>query len=133
MLCNQRMSSTKSITLKPSPGFCVKSSTLQPALYTLPSPVQPDTSVLQTVDPTIPIPIGYKVFINIAWDPNVPAPPLGSEDAIHSAMKGEDVDKLNPDGWYVPVVVSEGRPDKDKGTCSFHSLTSPPLGSCIAS
>ncbi|KAG6812693.1 hypothetical protein H0H92_001322 [Tricholoma furcatifolium] len=90
------------IALKPVAGFCIKSSTNQPALYT-PDDGQPVT-----------IPVGFKVFVNIAWDPNVPAPPPGSEEMIHRAMQGQDVDELNPDGWYVPVVVSNGRQDKDK-------------------
>ncbi|KAK0497700.1 pre-RNA processing PIH1/Nop17-domain-containing protein [Armillaria luteobubalina] len=72
-------SSTKRVTLTPQAGFCVKSST-----------------------------DGTKVFINIAWDPNVPAPPPASDDVIQRAMQGDD------DGWYVPVVVSEPRADTDK-------------------
>ncbi|KAK0216025.1 pre-RNA processing PIH1/Nop17-domain-containing protein [Armillaria fumosa] len=72
-------STTKRVTLTPQAGFCVKSSTN-----------------------------GTKVFINIAWDANVPAPPPASDDVIQRAMQGED------EGWYVPVVVSEPRSDVDK-------------------
>ncbi|KIK09537.1 hypothetical protein K443DRAFT_671439 [Laccaria amethystina LaAM-08-1] len=75
-----------SISLSPTPGFCVKSKTLTPV-------------------PT-------KVFINIAWDKNVPSPPKSSEDDIQRAMKGDVDERGNP--WYVPVVVSEPRQDKDK-------------------
>lgn len=100
------MSTVVSINLSPTPGFCVKSSTLQ-------------HQKLNLLEQKVPIPIGYKVFINVAWDPNVPAPPKGSEEIIQRAMKGHPVDELNPDGWYVPVIVSEGRQDKDKGTLIF--------------
>ncbi|KDR74195.1 hypothetical protein GALMADRAFT_100012 [Galerina marginata CBS 339.88] len=76
------------IDLAPKAGFCIKSTTLAPA--------------------------GLKVFVNIAWDPNVPPPPEGSEDAIQRAMQGEDIDETNSSGWYVPVIVSNAREDKDK-------------------
>ena len=82
-----------SISLSPTPGFCVKSKTLTPV-------------------PT-------KVFINIAWDKNVPSPPKSSEDDIQRAMHGDDDERGNP--WYVPVVVSEPRQDEDKGKPPFNS------------
>ncbi|OAX40762.1 hypothetical protein K503DRAFT_736928 [Rhizopogon vinicolor AM-OR11-026] len=72
-----------SFRLNPLPGFCVKSKALQ--------------------DTVVPI------FINIAWDSNVPPPPPASEDAIQKAMLGE----LN-NAWFVPVIVSDLRDDKDK-------------------
>ncbi|KAJ6596766.1 PIH1 family [Mycena sp. CBHHK59/15] len=91
------------VPLKPTAGFCIKSSSLQPS--------------------------GRKIFINIAWDPNVPAPPEGNEDAIQRAMLGEDdSDQLNPDAWFVPVVVSDAKQDMDKAgnpslvfDCIYHS------------
>jgi hypothetical protein len=89
------------VNLNPSPGFTVKSTTLNDALYN-----------------NIPVPKGLKIFVNIAWDKNVPPPPEGSEDVIQKAMLGEDLNDLNPEGWYVPTVVSEGREDKDKGACT---------------
>jgi len=115
--CHHPMS-TVSINLKPIAGFCIKSSTLQHS-----------PNILDV------IPIGHKVFVNIAWDPNVPAPPPGSEEVIQRAMEGEDVDELrvNPDGWYVPVIVSEGRPDKDKGALVFSTAGLRfPITSCYA-
>ncbi|KAF8235054.1 hypothetical protein L208DRAFT_1451461 [Tricholoma matsutake] len=96
--------STVSINLKPVSGFCIKSTTI----YT------PSQSSLDSNHASIPVPIGYKVFINIAWDPNVPSPPAGSEEIIQRAMKGDGVDNQISDGWYVPVFVSDGRQDKDK-------------------
>ena len=103
-----------STLLSPKPGFCVKSSTLTPGLL---PPAPSDPKILEPTTP-IPIPKGTKVFINIAWDPNVPAPPPGSEDAIQRAMEGQDdMDETNPDGWYVPVIVSPPRRDVDKGMC----------------
>ncbi|TFK37675.1 hypothetical protein BDQ12DRAFT_666930 [Crucibulum laeve] len=104
------------IDLAPSPGFCIKTATLQPAVYT-PTPTQspsPNNNILEQPQHPIPIPKGRKVFVNIAWDKNVPPPPEGSEEAIQNAMKGEDVDETNEQGWFVPVVVSEGREDVDK-------------------
>jgi PIH1 N-terminal domain len=62
---------------------------------------------------------GLKVFVNIAWDSNVPPPPEGSEEVIQKAMLGEHLDDLNPEGWYIPVIVSGGRQDKDKGAQLF--------------
>ncbi|KAJ2934740.1 hypothetical protein H1R20_g2347, partial [Candolleomyces eurysporus] len=59
-----------------------------------------------------------KVFVNICYDKGVPPPPEGSEDAIQKAMKGESTSPLEGEDeeeeWYVPVVVSEPRLDKDK-------------------
>ena len=88
-----------SVHLKPTPGFTVKSTTLNSS----------------TRFNGISIPKGLKIFVNIAWDPNVPPPPEGSEDVIQKAMLGEDLDDLNPEGWYVPTIVSDGRQDTDKG------------------
>ncbi|KAF8627597.1 hypothetical protein AX17_006169 [Amanita inopinata Kibby_2008] len=88
------------IQLTPSPGFCIKSTALQPAIITLRNaPVQ--------------VPKNLKIFVNLAWDKNVPSPPEGSEEDIQRAMQGQDADEL-ADGWFVPVVVSEGRQDTDK-------------------
>ncbi|EDR09406.1 uncharacterized protein LACBIDRAFT_293894 [Laccaria bicolor S238N-H82] len=75
-----------SISLSPTPGFCVKSKALTP--------------------------VATKVFINIAWDKNVPSPPKSSEEDIQRAMSGDGNERGNP--WYVPVVVSEPRQDVDK-------------------
>ena len=74
-------------------------------------------STPNSLDPENEIPIaqGFKVFVNIAWDEQVPAPPEGNEEVIQRAMKGEEIDEPNVDAWYVPVVVSEGRLDTDKG------------------
>jgi hypothetical protein len=103
------------VSLAPRPGFCIKSTTLSPGAI---HPTNP--SLLETA---IPIPPHRKVFVNIAWDANVPPPPEGSEDAIQNAMQGEDLmdESSNPNGWYVPVIVSNPREVMDKGT--FH----PPL------
>jgi PIH1 N-terminal domain len=95
-----------SVKLKPSAGFVVKSTTLNDASSTL-----PDMGML--------VQKGLKVFVNIAWDSNVPPPPEGSEEVIQKAMLGEHLDDLNPEGWYIPVIVSGGRQDKDKGAHLF--------------
>ncbi|THU97876.1 hypothetical protein K435DRAFT_662077 [Dendrothele bispora CBS 962.96] len=110
------MSSNTSVTLKPTAGFCIKSTTLQPAVYTPSSPSQQNLgpNSLEPASVPVPIPQGHKIFVNICWDPNVPPPPEGSEDVIQRAMKGEELDEHNSDGWFVPVVVSEARQETDK-------------------
>ena len=103
------------IDLAPKPGFCIKSTTLAPAVLPPPPPSGPKNANLLEPTAPIPVPKGQKVFVNLAWDANVPPPPEGSEDAIQRAMQGEEVDEGNPAGWYVPVIVSNARQDKDKG------------------
>src|ERR1700678_1732620 len=101
------MSSTVRIDLAPKAGFCIKSSSLTPAV--LPPPPPPPSSKKSPTNPNLleltpgPIPVakGLKVFINIAWDPHVPPPPEGNEDAIQRAMR-EDVDEKETSVWYVP-------------------------------
>ncbi|KAJ7353442.1 pre-RNA processing PIH1/Nop17-domain-containing protein [Mycena albidolilacea] len=102
------------VALKPTAGFCIKSATLQPAVLKLASSVPP-------------VPSQRKIFINIAWDSQVPPPPEGNEEAIQRAMHSED-EHLNPDAWFVPVVVSEARQDTDKSgnpslvfDCIYHT------------
>lgn len=86
------------VTLSPSAGFCIKSVALNSS-----------TKVSQK---------GIKLFINIAWDENVPPPPHGSEQAVQDAMHGredeQDEGALKDGTWFVPVVVSEPREDSDK-------------------
>ncbi|KAG2035492.1 pre-RNA processing PIH1/Nop17-domain-containing protein [Suillus americanus] len=91
------MSSSISLALNPVPGFCVKSNVLHPAVVHRTATSHPPR---------------LKVFVNIAWDTNVPPP--GSEDAIQKAMRGQDYDGSNSEGSLIPVVVSDLRDDKDK-------------------
>jgi hypothetical protein len=107
------------VALKPTPGFCIKSATLQPAVLKLASSVPPGPNSLEPQSTSLAVPIQRKVFINIAWDSQVPPPPEGNEEAIQRAMYSED-EHLNPDAWFVPVVVSEARQDTDK--CTFMRL-----------
>ncbi|KAK7039143.1 hypothetical protein VNI00_010047 [Paramarasmius palmivorus] len=107
---------TVPVSLKPVAGFCIKSSTLQPAVYTPVSPA-PSPSSLEPKNPPITIPAGFKIFVNIAWDANVPPPPECSEEAIKRAMEGQTSESDGANGsdeYFVPVVVSEGRQDTDK-------------------
>ncbi|TFK24898.1 hypothetical protein FA15DRAFT_388240 [Coprinopsis marcescibilis] len=116
---------TTSVQLTPTPGFCIKSTTLEPGIlpptttpHAAPSSNSPSPGGLlePTAQAATPVPVGMKVFVNIAWDKNVPPPPEGSEEVIQKAMKGdEDVTQRdNKSGWYVPVIVSDPRLDKDK-------------------
>ncbi|RPD60719.1 hypothetical protein L227DRAFT_81444 [Lentinus tigrinus ALCF2SS1-6] len=94
-------SATTKVDLAPSPGFCVKSTTQNSAATKDAAPIT--------------IPSGLKVFVNIAWDANVPPPPDGSDAAIERAMSDSTpVDADQALQWFVPVIVSEPRPDTDK-------------------
>ncbi|KAL0058209.1 hypothetical protein AAF712_015125 [Marasmius tenuissimus] len=115
-----------SVTLKPIPGFCIKSTAIQPGIYTLAS-LGTVSNSLEAKNTSIPVPAGLKIFINIAWDQNVPPPPKASEEAIKRAMEGETGDTATNGEYFVPVVVSEGRQDTDKAgkpslvfDCVFH-------------
>lgn len=109
--------STVRIDLAPKAGFCIKSSSLAPTVLPPPLLTKPpsNSNLLEPAPSPIPVPKGLKVFVNIAWDPHVPPPPEGNEDAIKHAMQGQDVDEKDPSVWYVPVIVSNGRQDTDKG------------------
>lgn len=112
------MSSSVALTLNPVPGFCVKSIALQPAVVHRTATSHPLSTPSDTTGASSnTIPKGLKVFVNIAWDTNVPPPPPASEDAIQKAMLGRDYDESNSDGWFIPVIVSDLRDDKDKGRC----------------
>ena len=105
-------SATTQVDLTPSPGFCVKSTT------------QNSATVASRDSPApVTIPSGLKVFVNIAWDANVPPPPDGSDAAIERAMSDSaPVDADQALQWFVPVIVSDPRPDTDKGTSPASSL-----------
>lgn len=78
--------------------------------------LEPKPAATQTR--TIQIPVGVKVFLNIAWDTNVPTPPTADEAVVRRAMMGEDLDDaigIGEGAYYVPIVVSEPREDTDKG------------------
>lgn len=45
----------------------------------------------------------------------MPPPPPGSEDTIQKVIRGQDYNESNSDGWFIPVLVSDLRDDKDKG------------------
>ncbi|KII90276.1 hypothetical protein PLICRDRAFT_138848 [Plicaturopsis crispa FD-325 SS-3] len=107
-------SATTRVTLSPTPGFCVKSTALVDCIYSdAPnSNLSASTSASALAGQPVQtrIPKGFKVFVNVAWDKNVPAPPQVPEDVVQRAMRGEDVEE----DWYVPVVVSKGRQDVDR-------------------
>ncbi|KAK7055214.1 PIH1 domain-containing protein 1 [Favolaschia claudopus] len=120
--------STTRVSLKPTPGFCFKTTALQPALLHVTPAVSAGPNALEPRTAAIPVPLNRKVFINIAWDSQVPPPPEGNEEAIQSAMHGQDDENLNPDAWFVPVIVSEPREDSDKSgnpslvfDCVYHT------------
>ncbi|KIO32120.1 hypothetical protein M407DRAFT_18931 [Tulasnella calospora MUT 4182] len=108
--------STRRVKLTPKPGFVIKTTSTLNGTYTtslgtpaLSSPSSP--SAPQTVPETIAVHKGYKIFLNICWDPQVPPPPERNEDEIRKAMMGADMD----DGMYfIPVIVSDGKTTMDK-------------------
>ena len=95
------------VALNPVPGFCVKSRATNDALVRLTALDQPREVRVEK---------GLKIFVNITWDPNVPPPPPASDDAIHRAIQGLDIDESNPEAWFVPIVLSDVRQDSDKGS-----------------
>ena len=103
------------VALNPVPGFCVKSRATSDTLVRLTESDQPREVRVEK---------GLKIFVNIAWDPNVPPPPPASDDAIHRALQGLDIDdsESNPDAWFVPIVLSDVRQDSDKGQCHMPSV-----------
>lgn len=113
------------VKLQPTPGFVIKSVASEPGFYVSSpeeSPPQAGASVSNVLEPKaqprrVVIPKGQKVFLNIAWDLVVPPPPPADEATIQRAMAGADLDDtdVGTSTYYVPVVVSEPREDKDKG------------------
>jgi len=90
------------VDLTPTPGFCIKSSVLNPA----------STHEIVLGPPRVPlVPAGRKVFINICYDGNVPPPPPADAQTIKRALSAQQ----QQHSYYVPVVVSQPREDKDKG------------------
>jgi hypothetical protein len=98
------------IDLQPNPGFCIKSTVVNPA--TISPPAGPEQGNVLELTAPIVIPAGIKIFINICYDKNVPPPPPADEDTIKRAMNVQEPDE---DIYYVPVVVSHPRQDSDKG------------------
>ena len=99
------------VAFNPVPGFCVKSRSTNNAVVHLTG--QPDD--LHVIK-------GLKVFVNIAWDENIPPPPPATDDAVQRAMQGLDIDEYSPEAWFVPIVLSDARQDSDKGQCHTRSV-----------
>ncbi|KAI6118097.1 hypothetical protein F5141DRAFT_1263659 [Pisolithus sp. B1] len=107
------------VTLNPVPGFCVKSRATNDTVVHAASiadgaDVSRRDTQLNRASHLIPVTKDLKIFVNIAWDSNVPPPPQGSEEAVQRAMRGLHIDESNPNGWFVPLVVSDARRDSDK-------------------
>ncbi|KAJ7737852.1 pre-RNA processing PIH1/Nop17-domain-containing protein [Mycena maculata] len=116
------------VQLNPVAAFCIKSSTVQSGVLSIAPPARHGPNFLEPQRASIAVRQGLKVFVNIAWDPNVPPPPEGNEEAIQRAMRGEDDTHPNPDAWFVPVVVSDAKQDTDKAgnpslvfDCVYHT------------
>ena len=112
---------TRAVSLAPSAGFCVKSVALNNVSCSISAssdgPAQP-----------VAIPTGLKVFVNIAWDANVPPPPHGTDAAIERAVSSRSEISLDDAvDWFLPLVLSDPRSDKDKGviipTCRSSPLS----------
>ncbi|KAI6030283.1 hypothetical protein EDC04DRAFT_2868976 [Pisolithus marmoratus] len=120
------------VTLNPVPGFCVKSrATNDTVVHASIANVSSDAQV-NRASHLVPVTKGLKIFVNIAWDSNVPPPPQGSEEAVQHAMRGLHIDESNPDNWFVPLVVSDARSDSDKAgqpAIVFDAVFSPSIKS----
>ena len=111
------------VNLAPAPGFCIKSTAQKTVVCRISEQAGNAQATSPTLDGepavapgTLLVAKGSKVFINIAWDANVPPPPEGNEEAIQRAMRGEEeLDIAAESTWFVPVIVSEPRNDVDKG------------------
>jgi len=107
------MTSTSNVTISvsPSPGFCIKSKLLQPGILNVTSAGQPTRS-------PVPIPQGLKVFVNIAWSKDIPPPLDGVEKILESVAHSHRTDRKseNDDPISVFVFASDGWLDVDKGT-----------------
>ncbi|HEV7736700.1 MAG TPA: hypothetical protein VGO47_04915 [Chlamydiales bacterium] len=102
------------VLVTPKAGFVIKTTTTQPGFYTAPSLSPPSQNIRHIV------PLGLKIFINVAFSPEIPTPPT----VALPAEEENEIIKRAIDGdiectYFVPVVVSHGRPDKDKGTLLF--------------
>ncbi|PCH43069.1 hypothetical protein WOLCODRAFT_121465 [Wolfiporia cocos MD-104 SS10] len=103
------------VSLAPTPGFCIKSTARAGAVCPLATPSPDPATDLDVPAPrTLAVPHGRKVFLNVAWDPNVPPPPPGADDAIQRAMHADAAAEDGDDDWFVPVVLSEPRETADK-------------------
>ena len=99
----------------------VKTTSEEVGTYSVPVPPT-SSSKTSILEPTH-VPRGFKIFLNICWDSGVPAPPQRSEQDIRKAMMGEDLlleKGDSPGPYFVPVVVSDGRPITDK--CKYDLL-----------
>ncbi|KIJ34548.1 hypothetical protein M422DRAFT_262303 [Sphaerobolus stellatus SS14] len=115
------------VNITPTPGFVVKTTTTQAGFYTVPNPSPPPPSIRHA------IPVGLKIFINVAYSSEIPPPPTNGlpkeeeEEIIRKAIEGDEGTT-----YFVPLVVSDGRDDKDKAgkpSLIFDAIVNPSLKS----
>ncbi|KAI0759087.1 pre-RNA processing PIH1/Nop17-domain-containing protein [Fomes fomentarius] len=108
------MSATTRVSLSPAAAFCIKSTALNSVTSSPSSTLGPPNHAAAS-PATISIPSGLKVFVNIAWDTNVPPPPDGTDAAIQRAISADsDVHPAQAVQSFVPVILSDPRLDTDK-------------------
>lgn len=113
---------SRCILITPTPGFVIKTTTTAPGFYT-PAPA-PETSSPPAPAPTRVPPL-LKTFINVTFDPAIPAPPAtrlepaAEEQLLARTMQGALTGEGDDEVYFVPVVVNEGAEDKDKGRFDF--------------
>ncbi|KAL7747211.1 hypothetical protein RI367_007422 [Sorochytrium milnesiophthora] len=78
----------QAFTVVPEPAFVIK------------------TALLKSTDT---YPSGFKLFINIAHSPYIPAPPVATDEEIRAAINGGNGE------WKVPMSLTAPRDDIDKG------------------
>lgn len=110
------MTSTSNVTISvsPSPGFCIKSKLLQPGVLNVTSVDQPTRTPVQ-------IPQGLKVFVNIAWSKDVPPPLDGFEKALETVIHNRRMDRKIENDDPISVFASDGCLDVDRGTSTDRS------------
>lgn len=105
---------SKRIALRPVAGFVVKTVNEEPGVYAPTPNASPNASssskMLEPALKSTAVTKGFKIFVNIAYEPAIPPPPYASEAEVKRAMVGENMQ------YFVPVVVSDGREMLDKGS-----------------
>ncbi|KAI0299008.1 hypothetical protein B0F90DRAFT_1631800 [Multifurca ochricompacta] len=116
------MTSTVTINVSPSPGFCIKSKLLRPGIFSA-------TSNHESSQKSVSLPQGLKVFVNVAWSEDVP-PPLEASllKAIELTAHSSQMETKGGRDGPISVFASDGRLDTDKAgkpalvfDCIYHS------------
>ncbi|KAF8480692.1 hypothetical protein JB92DRAFT_2837547 [Gautieria morchelliformis] len=91
----------------------------------------PDVGLTTGSTTRIPVPTSLKTFINVAFSLSVPAPPTTLSPEDEARVLGGVLDGIGgAEGYFVPVVVSEGTEGRDKAgkpSLIFDAIINPSL------